>query len=65
MAVQTESVGPPIPYTRAIAHEAGCSGSSSQHRVERTGFSSKFWSEDEVTDKLLGNVQGAGLPILA
>ena len=23
VAVQTESVGPPVPYTRAIAHEAG------------------------------------------
>ena len=23
VAVQTETVGPPVPYTRAIAHEAG------------------------------------------
>lgn len=62
-AVQTESVGPPRPYTRAIGHDAGWRWQIPlQHRTGNgTVFSSRFMSEDKARDHLLASVDGKPL----
>ncbi|QPC98037.1 tryptophan halogenase family protein [Qipengyuania soli] len=63
IAVPTENVGPPRPYTQSIAHPAGW-----QWRIplqHRTGnghvFSTEYISEDEATALLLKTVEGKPL----
>ena len=63
LAVQTESVGPPVPFTRVIAHGEGWRWQIPLQTRVGNGlvYASDYLSEDEVMSRLLGAIDGKPL----
>ena len=60
IAVQTESVGPAVPFTRAMAHDSGWQWRIPlQHRVGNgIVYCSRYLDKEAALDRLLGNIEG-------
>ncbi|KZE08494.1 MULTISPECIES: tryptophan halogenase family protein [Sphingomonas] len=63
LAVQTRATGPAVPYTRAIAHDAGWRWQIPlQHRIGNgLVYSSRHLGDDAARDRLMASVEGQAL----
>ena len=63
IAVQTESVRPPLPYTRAIAHDAGWQWRIPLQHRQGNGivYCSRYLDRETALDRLLSSVEGKRL----
>jgi tryptophan halogenase len=63
IAVQTESVRPPIPYTRAIAHDAGWQWRIPLQHRQGNGivYCSRYLEREAALERLLSSVEGKTL----
>lgn len=63
IAVQTSSVRPPIPYTRAIAHDAGWQWRIPLQHRQGNGivYCSRYLDRESALDRLLSSVEGERL----